>query len=170
MTWKPLPYATKAEEAALLAETKKKACFLIDENVDPVVTDHLREEGWNVKDVREVGLAKRDDEEVLALAHREDRVLLTHDTDFLDDRRFPPHRNPGIAVLPSSTPDFGAFAGAVEKMLLLVGTSRHFQRGTKVVFARDGSLLVRSRHQGKMTETRYRFTRSGPAEIWENES
>ncbi len=98
MPWKPLRNPSRKKEADFEAEFKKKARFLVDESVDRVITGFLREKGWNVRDVSEMGLSGQDDESVLAAAHWDHRVLLTHDRDFLDDHRFPPHRNPGVVV------------------------------------------------------------------------
>jgi predicted nuclease of predicted toxin-antitoxin system len=168
MPWKPLPESSDKQGKDFEREFRKKARFLIDENVNPVITEFLTEKGWNAKDASEMGLAGKDDRTVLAAAHREDRVLLTHDRDFLDDRQYPPHRNPGVVVLPLDT-NFTALAAVVHNMLLLVGRYRNFQRGTKVEFFPDGSLVINTRNLGKNQRTRYRFTRNGQAEIWEDE-
>jgi hypothetical protein len=48
------------------------------------------------KYVAELGLLGKSDEDVFAAAWNEQRVIVTHDVDFLDNRRFPPNRNPGI--------------------------------------------------------------------------
>ena len=60
----------------------------------------LREKKLNVKDLYEEGLEGRPDEDVpMAFAWDTQCVLLTHDRDFLDDRKFPANRNPGVIVL-----------------------------------------------------------------------
>src|SRR6266566_9690670 len=101
MPWKPIPKPTRAE-ASDHRKYRKKARFLVDESVDPAVAGLLTSIGWSAPHVTEVGLAGHSDEDVLAFAHREDRILLTHDPDFLNNRRFPHHRNPGLIVLPGS--------------------------------------------------------------------
>ena len=78
----------------------KQTKFFVDESLGPEVTAFLREKKLNVKDVFEEGLVGRPDEDVMAFAWRTQRILLTHDRDFLDDHRFPEHRNPGVIVLP----------------------------------------------------------------------
>jgi len=50
--------------------------------------------------VGEVGVEGKSDEDVFAFGWRDDRINLTHDQDFLNDWRFPFHRNPGVIVLP----------------------------------------------------------------------
>ena len=55
-------------------------------------------------------------------------------------------------------------------MLGLVGTTRELWRGSKLVMAGDGSVTIidRQHDTGAITKTRYRFTRNGPALIWED--
>jgi predicted nuclease of predicted toxin-antitoxin system len=57
-----------------------------------------------------VGLGGRSDEEIFAYAWREKRIIWTHDRDFLDDKRFPVHRNPGVLVLPAEMAINGQWA------------------------------------------------------------
>src|SRR3990172_6362415 len=99
MPWQRPPKLTKAEIAAPRRDTKK-ARFVVDESMDVEVASWLRRQRFDAVHVSDVGLAGHTDEDVCAYAWREDRVLLTHDADFLTDRRFPPQRNPGVVVLP----------------------------------------------------------------------
>lgn len=57
--------------------------FYTDEHVARAVVRGLRERGVDVLSVPEVGMMGASDEEHLALARREGRVLFTQDTDFL---------------------------------------------------------------------------------------
>ncbi len=102
MAWKRLPPVTD-EQSRDFNRFKKKARFLVDESLGEAVARVLREDGWNVEFAQEIGLGGRSDEDLFGHAWKEGRVLLTHDHDFLDDRRFPPHRNPGVIVLPGAS-------------------------------------------------------------------
>jgi len=168
MPWRPLPPLSKADLASARLDLKK-ARFLVDESVDMEVVTWLREHGWNAIHVTEVGLAGRDDEEVLAFAHREDRILLTHDADFLDDRRFPPHRNPGVVVLPCAEGKPASFGTALGRMASIVGKSRGLWRQSKIRIAEDGSWLVMTFEGdiGRIVTNRYRFKHRGRMETWE---
>jgi predicted nuclease of predicted toxin-antitoxin system len=171
MSWKPLEEPNPAESAAFVKAFRKKARFLVDESLGIGVTQYLRGAGWNVKDVSEIGLAHHDDDDPFAFAWKDDRILLTHDRRFLNDQDFPPHRNPGVVVLPGGSGDEGALVNALESMLRLVGQFRELYRRAKVDISGDGTVTIidRKHETGAMTRTRYRFTRSGPALIWEDE-
>ncbi len=56
--------------------------FLTDENINPIVVQSLRERGCDVFDVKEQGLQGNTDTFLLLLATEQNRVVLTHDSDF----------------------------------------------------------------------------------------
>ena len=56
--------------------------LLTDENIDAAVVAFLRAKGFNVRDVKEDGLIGTEDQALPRLAVSENRVALTHDSDF----------------------------------------------------------------------------------------
>ncbi len=56
--------------------------FLTDENIHPAIVQSLRKYGCDVFDVKEEGLSGNTDTFLLSLATNQNRVVLTHDSDF----------------------------------------------------------------------------------------
>ncbi len=56
--------------------------FLSDENIASSVVHALRKEGFDVLDIKEASLQGTSDNEILRIAEKEKRVILTHDKDF----------------------------------------------------------------------------------------
>jgi predicted nuclease of predicted toxin-antitoxin system len=140
---------------------EKKARLLVDESLGVAVTEVIRGVGWNVLDASEVGLTGHPDENVFAHALKDDRVLLTHDEDFLDDRKFPfdNNRNPGVIVLPT-TGGNSALIRAINLALQVCG-ARELFRGAKVSISRDNVITIRQRNleTGAIETTKYRSGR-----------
>jgi predicted nuclease of predicted toxin-antitoxin system len=90
---------TDDEIGEVRSEHEGKARFLVDECAGSGVARLLRERGYNAKFVSDLRLCGRSDADVFAAARREDRIIVTHDCDFLDNSRFPPHRNPGVILI-----------------------------------------------------------------------
>lgn len=166
MTWKPIK-VTKEEIAAFHHKFRKKARLLLDENLDPALGEGLRALGWKVETVDEVGLKGHDDEDVLAYAQRENRIVITNDGHFRDERRFPPHRNPGIVIIPQ---DLAEAARSLGSVLPIVGEYRELFRGDVIEVDRGGTISIRStEHDGRRTTTRYRYSKGHDALQWEEE-
>ena len=56
--------------------------FLTDENINPIIVESLRQRGCDVFDVNEQRLSGNTDAFLLNLATNQNRVVLTHDSDF----------------------------------------------------------------------------------------
>ena len=164
MAWHKLTNPTEVE-----AEFRKKSRILIDESLGIEVAVYLREKGYNAVFVGEVGLAGRSDDDVFAFAWRNRRMVWTHDRDFLDDARFPEHRNPGVVVLPVASGNNQAMSIGVNTALFVFGHAPDTWHKTKSLVSPTGEMTIRRRRlTGKVEPTRYRMTNKGHAEIWED--
>jgi predicted nuclease of predicted toxin-antitoxin system len=122
---------------------ESRARFLVDESVGINTARLIRDRGWNVLYVEDLDLLDRSHEAVFAFARREQRILLTHHFDFLDDSRFPFHRNPGLVILPPVTSSPLGFTDAINGVLGLIGPYSKACRGSKVRIAEDGVWTIR---------------------------
>jgi predicted nuclease of predicted toxin-antitoxin system len=103
MPWQTIPDPDHEEVARF--RRARRSRFLIDESLGSGTIEFFERLRLNAVDVWQVGLNGRDDRAVFAFAWRHRRILLTHDEDFWDDRRFPEHRNPGLVILPGANGD-----------------------------------------------------------------
>ena len=168
MAWVRLPPITQKELDAEKGRRGKRARFLVDKNVDRAVVGVLRQLHWNVCHADDVGLGSHEDEELYAYARSQGRVLLTHDPDFLGDRRFPPRLSPGVIVLPGAQGNRRALMEAIDRLLAIVGPNRELWAGTKAEIDQEGTWTVRTfeRDTGSVVIRRYRFPRKR-FEAWE---
>ena len=115
--------------------------FLVDANVSPRVALLLADAGHDAVAVRDVGLTAAPDDEILDRALADDRVIVSHDTDFgtlLAARR---QVKPSFILVRSSDP---LTADDVAGLILanLDSVSEELDAGAIVTFAR-GRLRVR---------------------------
>jgi len=99
--WVQLQDPPKSRMREIESRITGRGKFLVDESLGVGVARVMRDLGYNVKFVPDIGLGGRSDEDVFAFAWDEKRILLTHDQDFLNDRAFPFNRNPGTPIPPS---------------------------------------------------------------------
>lgn len=169
MPWKRLDNPDPETRRALDREFGGKIRFLVDESLDTTLVLALEKLGWKAESVVDVGLSGRADEDVLAHAWRKGQILLTSDKDFLDDRRFPPHRNPGVIILPNAPIDSDSFTTALRETLYAIAPLGKSYKGCKIVLSPDGVIGITRRNieTGAMEHTRFRTDDRGNAFVWE---
>ena len=168
MTWRRLdtPHVDEEMRAAFRMRTR----ILVDEALGKEVASWLRARRFNTIFGPDVGLGGKSDEDVFAYAWREQRMLWTHDRDFLDDRRFPEHRNPGIVILPGADGDQTAMGTGLAVAVRVFGYGPKTWTKTKTVVSATGEVSMRHRQSdaGSLTTSRYRLIRGGGVEVWED--
>lgn len=71
--------------------------FLADANIPQSVINSLNNFGYNVLDIKKYKLSAKD-VEIIRLAQKEERIILTLDKDFISLTQFPKHHVPTIVV------------------------------------------------------------------------
>lgn len=165
--WQPFPNVSNDEAREFEREFKGKARFIVDENMGNDVALLLRDFGYNAVFVADVGLSGHADEAVFAYAWKDHRIILTHDDDYLDDKRFPFHRNPGVIVLPGAGGD-GSLESAIADLLRIVAPYGNAHIGAKIKVTQDRVWTVRGfiKAEGRHIERRIKLEKNGEALEW----
>jgi predicted nuclease of predicted toxin-antitoxin system len=140
----------------------RRSKFLVDESLGIGVAQILQHIRYNVKFGPSVGLGGRSDEDVFAFAWREKRILLTHDRDFLDDRAFPFHRNPGVVVLPGEEGESEPRRAAFWSMLNILGEHGNIFPNAKIHIDADNGWHIKNyrKREGRIERAGLRFTKN----------
>lgn len=169
MPWVPLTPLPKKQAMEIGNEVSGIAHFLVDENVDPALAEWINQSGiWKADHARDVELVGKDDKAVFAWAWKHKRWILTHDEDFLDDRRFPFHRTYGVIVLPGGQGDLSALREAIWDVLGILGYSSRLFVGAKIVVTQGHIWTVREhlKVEGRHTKRRLRWEKNGRVSEW----
>jgi predicted nuclease of predicted toxin-antitoxin system len=163
MPWRLLtPPPSKEREREVNHLTQRRSKFLVDEGLGPGVADVLRLLRYNTIFAPDVGLGGHADEDVYAFAWRTKRVLLTHDKDFLNDRKFPFNRNPGVIVLPGEEGEQAPLGAAIRSMLNIFGTHGRIFPNAKIVIDSNNVWYIKNyrKEDGYIEEARLKFTKN----------
>src|SRR3989338_5162939 len=81
--------------------------FLSDENIAPTLIKAIRKKGFNVKDIKEENMFGASDDEILKMANKEGRVVISHDKDFanLINNRLLTHKGVILLRFINQSPD-----------------------------------------------------------------
>jgi predicted nuclease of predicted toxin-antitoxin system len=71
--------------------------FLLDADMPRSSAEVVRKHGFDVKDVRDIGMGNAKDGEIMECARSEGRVVITRDREFGNTLRYPKH--PGVVIL-----------------------------------------------------------------------
>lgn len=120
--WKKIEYTDSEDELnSIIKAFKKKARFLLDENIDPNIAEDIGNLGYRVTTVYKKGLAGKPDTTLYNYARKKKYVLVTTNTkDFWNDtRKMPLKTSPGIICLESDP-------GNTDKLLKLLAITFHW--------------------------------------------
>jgi len=116
----------------------KKPRFLVDENVGEKAVQFLKEMNCNVKGVWAEGLCGKSDEQIVRLARKEKRIILTHDTDFIDERLYPLKLCHGVVVLPHASQSHSALEPLFTDFIHFIKPGAGFVHQAKMRISENG--------------------------------
>ena len=171
MPWNLMDSPSKDEISAVQKQWKKKARFLVDESLDQELVEVLKVLGWNAKGVSDTNLKGKSDEDIFAYSWRQKRMLLTKDRDFLDNRRFPEHRNPGVIIFPDSPIDSDHFTASLHHLVHIIGSLSKTYEKTKIDLTNSNTIVIirRNNNTGAFEKQRYKFGPNDELYYWELE-
>ena len=74
--------------------------FLLDADMPRSSVEIIRSLGFDVEDIRDIGMGAAKDNEIIEYAVNDDRIIVTRDTDFGEVLRYPKHPGAIIFRLP----------------------------------------------------------------------
>jgi predicted nuclease of predicted toxin-antitoxin system len=154
--FRPLTSASMKEARSEWSRLPKTR-FLMDANMEPWALYVMRYRRWDVRPCDFANLRRSDDQAVFAAAWRLKRLLITHDSDFLDDRLFPFASCSGLLVLPTYDSVSMQYANLLAGACELVSRGARLWFHTKIVARRDFTVKVRNweKSHGHIAEWQY---------------
>jgi len=114
--------------------------ILVDMNISPTTVDALRQAGWDALRVSECLPVNAPDGEILEMARREGRVLITQDLDFSALLALSGYTQPSLITLRLSTSDPETIGS---KLLALLPTFQERLTGGVAITVDDASVRIR---------------------------
>ena len=104
-------------------------------------------------------------------AYKKRRILLTHDDDYLNNKKFPLTITKGVVILPGGAGSEKATVKGLGNMLRILAPFNEVWSESKVVFHEDDTMMVWQRNfkSGKIEKSRYSFKPNQPAMVWVDE-
>jgi len=117
--------------------------FLVDENVPPAIVEFLRAKDFDVKYARESGLSGSADLDLITLARKDGRVLVTFDKHFANILLHPLNSHHGIIRIRIHPPLISDIREALENLIRNFDLNKLSQ--TLIILEREG-FRVRKQH------------------------
>lgn len=116
--------------------------LLLDQMLDADVEQELLLLGYNVERVSALGLARAEDNEILAAARRANRVLVTLDEHFGDWAVLPLSQHPGVIRVKASPATTSSILGVL--VPFLAGHRKQDFRNTLVIVRMSGVRWIKT--------------------------
>lgn len=154
-TWMELN--TKAY-ATPLPKNPSKLKLLADQNIPLEIVEDLKMNHFAIKSIYEINMQGHPDENILLSAKKLNRVLLTTDKDFWDERKHPIQKHFGVFCIESGPQQTENIYRSIAQIILKLARfiSNEWWDKTKVHLKTDG-FTIRRLEGGLITETEYKF-------------
>ena len=159
------PYKEKREYEAYLKKRKIKPRFYCDANFPQWAVAHVRGHKLDVVTATEVGLQHRDDQDHLAYALRDGRILLTCDRDFLDEGKYPLISCPAIVVFDFGEGPRSEMLRAFQVLGWVAAYPEFSDKWAKIEANREGWTETLRFLDGSTARHRHRF-HNGELQVW----
>ncbi|PKP60851.1 MAG: hypothetical protein CVT88_01865 [Candidatus Altiarchaeales archaeon HGW-Altiarchaeales-1] len=108
--------------------------FLADENIAKSLVRALRQNGYDVKDIKEEKLIGISDKEVINKAKEQDRIIITHDKDFGNLLNYPLQSHCGVILIRymNQSPSY-----IIPKLIPLLDTLKNKVKGSITIVTDD---------------------------------
>jgi predicted nuclease of predicted toxin-antitoxin system len=142
-----------------------KPRLLLDESIGHRIAMALTRRGYRYRTAAD--LVGHEDEDVLATARREDRVVFTLDADFLDEKRFQQAHSPGVIFIKPDVKGEDRLEAVLDILQSFVLSHVTRWSGTTVRVSAPDSVIVRTfiRELGRTGQSIYRV-RAGKVWRW----
>ena len=136
----------------------KRTRFVADENLEPWALYVMRYKNFDIISADQAGIRHLDDQRVFGRAWQLKRLLITQDTDFLNDAVFPLQGCSGLLVLPVYGAVSLEFGNLLTASASLIGRGERMWFHTKIEATRQFVLKVRTWDKAESHITRWNFT------------
>jgi predicted nuclease of predicted toxin-antitoxin system len=137
--------------------------FLVDESAGIQIAKGLNDFGYDAMLAGGPELHGLTTEALFDAACKEQRIIVTHNPEFLDNNRFEPAQNPGIIIIRSKVDgsDDDTVARCLLRALVLCREDPSWLKGKKLDFMSDKALTILSRGSRHRYAWKTRLRRGG---------
>lgn len=145
-------------DKAYLPKYPKKIRLLADENIAKYIIEDLSKY-FSIKSVFDLNLAGHPDENVRASAKKLNRVILTTDGDFWDEKKHPIRLCFGIICTEAGPAEEEKLYNSLARFYVMFAKSWPLEwwTNTKAFIKMDGFILRSLQYDGTIEETEYKF-------------
>ncbi len=136
----------------------RKLRLLADQNIPIEIIDELKSARFQIVSVSEIGLSGHPDENIREFAKKKNRVILTSDKDFWDERKHPISKCFGIICTEAGPQDFNKLIESLARFHLFFAKyfSNDLWYNMKALIKTQGFIL-RQLNDGRIDEKEYHF-------------